>query len=105
MTKITRNGKHSWLVEGHLTFDTVSKALLAFPEINAPVSVSVTLDLSGVTLGDSAGLSLLVEWIVLANKKGVEIRYVNMPQQLSHLAQVLELDFLNSDNERDAAND
>ena len=94
MTNLTRNGKRSWLLEGELTVDVVSKVLNICPE--ADKKEVVTIDLSGVTRGDSAGLSLLIEWMALARKKGGVIRYIKLPSDFARLADVCGLDFLNS---------
>ena len=94
MTSLTRNGKHSWLLEGELTLEVVPKLLRICPEVDK--IESVTIDLSGVTKGDSAGLSLLIEWMALARKKGGVIHYIKLPSDLARLAGVCGLDFLNS---------
>lgn len=97
MTNLTKNGKHSWLLEGELTFDVVSKVLKICPEVDK--KEVVTIDLSGVTRGDSAGLSLLIEWMALARKKGGVVRYIKLPSDLARLAGACGLDFLNSGSE------
>ena len=97
MTKLTKTGEYSWYFEGELTFKTVSKVLPKCPEVDATKTVIV--DLSGLRQGDSAGLSLLIEWMAIARKNGGVIRYIKLPTNLKRLAQVLGLDFLKSDSE------
>ena len=97
MTNLTKTGEHSWYFEGDLTFKTVPKVLPECPEVDATETVIV--DLSGLRLGDSAALSLLVEWMAIARKNGGVIRYIKLPTNLKRLAQVLGLDFLKSDSE------
>lgn len=48
----------------------------------------VTLDLAGVTEVDSAALSLLLEWRREAARNGRSIRYLNLPANLSSLAEL-----------------
>jgi phospholipid transport system transporter-binding protein len=58
------------------------------------------VDLSGVTVGDSAGLSLLVEWLAEARASGGVLRYTSLPENFARLARVAGLDFLNSNVEQ-----
>ena len=54
----------------------------------------IEVDLSGVTHADSAGLSLLIEWLRLAKLQGKQLHYVALPVQLSALASISEVDGL-----------
>ena len=94
MTKLTRTGPSSWSFEGELTFATVTGMLTAGPKVD-PTKPAV-VDLSGLTRGDSAGLSLLVEWLAAARASGGVLRYTGLPENFARLARVAGLDFLNS---------
>jgi len=94
MTKLTRTGSSSWLLEGELTFATVTGMLAAGPEVD-PTKPAV-VDLSGLTRGDSAGLSLLVEWLAVARASGGVLQYTGLPENFARLTRVAGLDFLNS---------
>jgi phospholipid transport system transporter-binding protein len=98
MTKLTRTGLSSWLFEGELTFATVTGMLTGGPKIDP--TKPVVVDLSGLTHGDSAGLSLLVEWLTAARASGGVLRYTGLPENFARLAHVAGLDFLNSDFEQ-----
>jgi len=52
----------------------------------------ITFDLSGVEKTDSAGLALLVEWMVMAEKSGQEIAFQQLPKQMLDIARVSGLD-------------
>lgn len=52
----------------------------------------VDVDLSGVQRSDSAGVALLVEWMVEAHRREREIRYLNIPAQMLSIARVSSLD-------------
>jgi len=54
----------------------------------------IELDLGAVTESDSAGLALLLEWLRLARHANQQIRYLNMPAQISALARISEVDDL-----------
>ena len=94
MTKLTRTGPSSWLFEGDLTFATVTGMLTRGPKVD-PTKPAV-VDLSGLTRGDSAGLSLLVEWLAVARASGGVLRYTGLPENFARLTRVAGLDFLNS---------
>jgi phospholipid transport system transporter-binding protein len=85
------NGKYS--VSGELSFATVTGLLAQSRSLFAGDS-SVELDLSGVTHADSAGLSLLIEWLRQARLQGRQLRYVALPAQLQALASISDVDGL-----------
>ena len=92
MTKLIQTGPSSWLFKGELTFATVAEMLNGNPETNPAKPVIV--DLSGLTRGDSAGLSLLIEWLAAARASGGELRYTGLPENFAHLTHVAGLDSL-----------
>ena len=98
MTKLTKTGPSSWSFEGELTFATVTGMLIGGPKVEP--SNPAVVDFSGLTRGDSAGLSLLVEWLAAARASGAVLRYTGLPENFARLARVAGLDFLNSDLEQ-----
>jgi phospholipid transport system transporter-binding protein len=94
MTELTQTGPSSWSFKGELTFATVAGMLTAGPKVNP--TKSAVVDLSGLTRGDSAGLSLLVEWLAVARASGGVLRYTGLPENFARLTRVAGLDFLNS---------
>lgn len=53
-----------------------------------------TIDLSGVTAGDSAGLAVLVEWMSAARARGASVRYEAVPAQIVAIARISDLEDL-----------
>jgi phospholipid transport system transporter-binding protein len=53
-----------------------------------------TIDLSGVTAGDSAGLAVLVEWMSAARARGTSVRYESVPAQIVAIARISDLEEL-----------
>ena len=98
MTKLTRTGPSSWSFEGELTFATVTAMLSGGPKVD-PTKPAAVVDLSGLTRGDSAGLSLLVEWLAMARASGGVLQYTGLPESFARLARVVGLDFLNGNTE------
>ena len=69
-------------ITGSLTFQTVpdffTRSGAWFRETNGPL----VFNLAGVTLADSAGVALLLEWSRMARTNGREIRFINTPAQV-----------------------
>jgi phospholipid transport system transporter-binding protein len=53
---------------------------------------SAEIDLGGVTNVDSAGLALLIEWIRLARSRDKRLVFLRVPEKLTALARISELD-------------
>ena len=98
MTKLTRTGPSSWSFEGELTFATVTGMLTSGPKVDP--TKSAVIDFSGLTRGDSAGLSLLVEWLAMARASGGVLRFTGLPENFARLARVAGLDFFYSNFEQ-----
>jgi phospholipid transport system transporter-binding protein len=96
--QITQTGPNLWLLEGELTFATVSELLTNGPGID-PTKHAV-VDLSRLTKGDSAGLSLIIEWAARARARGGTVEYIGLRDDFARLARVADLDFLNADLKR-----
>lgn len=53
---------------------------------------NITIDMADIGRADSAGLALMLEWIKQAGQSGKQIRFINIPGQLSSLIRVSGLD-------------
>lgn len=88
---IVNEGSGRFLVDGDLTFSAMDKkSVSSFAFLT--VAKQVTLDLGGVGNADSAGLALMLEWIKHARSKRVQLRFMNIPEQLLNLAKLSGLD-------------
>ncbi|MGE0113827.1 MAG: lipid asymmetry maintenance protein MlaB [Steroidobacteraceae bacterium] len=87
---LVQQGEGRYLVNGELSFATVTDLLRQSQGLFAGES-SLQLDLSGVTHADSAGLSLLIEWLRQARLQGKQLRYLALPAQLQALANISEV--------------
>ena len=72
-------------VDGPLDFSTVA-ALAADGERLFPSQGRVEIDLSGVTTANSAGLVLLLEWMEIARRRKLTLRFRHLPDPLVRLA-------------------
>jgi phospholipid transport system transporter-binding protein len=82
-------------VRGSLTFATARRAraegLQKFRECGAQ---GCEVDCSGISASDSAGLTVLLDWLALAKRDGRSLRYVNLPDDLLAIAKISEVDGL-----------
>ena len=92
-------GSGKFAVHGDLTFETVGRALELSREMFAD-HASIEVDLAGIGEGDSAGLALLLEWVNWAKNFVREIRYVNVPNDITAMAQISEVDTMLTRGER-----
>jgi phospholipid transport system transporter-binding protein len=82
-------------VRGSLTFATARQAriegLEKFQQCGAR---ACEVDCSGIAKSDSAGLSVLLDWLALAKREGRSLRYVKLSEELIALARISEVEEL-----------
>lgn len=92
-------GEGHFALSGEMSFDTAERILEASEKPFAD-HTRIEVDLSGVTLSDSAGLALLLEWVTWANHTVREIKFSGMPERVLAIAKTTEVDGLLSRGER-----
>ena len=85
-------------MRGELTFAAVP-ALAARPATWLRAGGVTTLDLSGVTRADSAGLAMVLEWVAQARNAGGSLRLQAAPEQMLAIARASGLASLFADGE------
>jgi phospholipid transport system transporter-binding protein len=75
-------------VSGQLTFQTVPRFLAHTDKLLKNHVGTVTIDMHDVTLADSAGLALMIEWLQLARAAKHQIVFTNIPEQVRDLIRV-----------------
>lgn len=93
------DGHGHFSLSGEMSFDTAERILQA-SEAPFDEHTRLEIDLSGVTLSDSAGLALLLEWVTWANHTVREIRFSGMPDRVLAIAKTTEVDALLTRGER-----
>jgi phospholipid transport system transporter-binding protein len=82
-------------LRGSLTFATARQAriegLEKFQQCGAR---ACEVDCSGIAKSDSAGLSVLLDWLALAKRDGRSLRYLKLPEELIALAKISEVEEL-----------
>lgn len=83
-------------ISGALSFDTVIELLSQGTSLleKGLLEQGTTIDLTGVTQADSAGLALLIEWLRQARQRGGRLRYTGVPRQLQALAGISDVESL-----------
>ncbi len=92
-------GDGHFALSGEMSFDTAERILEA-SEQPFEEHTRLEIDLSGVTMSDSAGLALLLEWVTWANHTVREIRFSGMPERVLAIAKTTEVDALLTRGER-----
>ncbi len=87
-----RISDNQYSLSGELNMQTVPPVARETQSMFAGLQGDVSVDLSGVTRADSAGLALLVDWLRLARRHKVTLRFRHLPDQLVQIARVSELD-------------
>lgn len=92
-------GDGRFALTGEMSFDSAERILKA-SEKPFEEHTQLEIDLSGVTVSDSAGLALLLEWVTWANHTVREIRFEGMPERVIAIAKTTEVGELLSRGER-----
>jgi phospholipid transport system transporter-binding protein len=91
--RIEPDGDRRLRASGELEFATATEALRAgLAQLAA--GRDWTIDLVGVTAGDSAGLAVLVEWLSAAHARGSQLVFTGIPPQMLAIARISDLDGL-----------
>ena len=93
--ELTEGAPGQFTVRGPLTFATArvarEKGLAAF---GAATSRTLEVDCSGITASDSAGMTVLLDWLSFAKHNGLSLHFGNLPDQvqaIAHISDALEL--------------
>ena len=76
-------------LSGRLNFSSVAHLLRANGWLQGD---QLKVDMSDVEHSNSAGLALLLEWMKIAQQKGLKIKYHNVPEQLLVIARAYGVD-------------
>jgi phospholipid transport system transporter-binding protein len=80
---------------GALTFATARRAReLGLAALRAAGSREVEIDCSAIASSDSAGLTVLLDWLASAKRSGKSLHFVNLPEQLKALGRISDLEEL-----------
>ena len=75
-------------LSGRLTFQTVPRFQGHIGAVLQGDPQPVTIDMRGISLADSAGLALMIEWLQRARAAQREMVFANIPEQVQQLIRV-----------------
>jgi phospholipid transport system transporter-binding protein len=82
---------------GALTFATARQARHLGEQLLAGAgngAAALEIDCHGITVADSAGLAVLLDWLGAARRRGRTLRYTHLPTDLTALARISEVEEL-----------
>lgn len=91
LVELKKTGQGGFAVIGEIGFSTASR-LLAISTQLFDAGADITIDLSGVTRADSAGLAILLEWLDIAKQKNMTVNYRAIPEQILAIARTSGID-------------
>ncbi|MBS0421025.1 MAG: STAS domain-containing protein [Proteobacteria bacterium] len=93
--ELTESAPGNLTARGPLTFATARSARAkGLAVLSATGAKEIQVDCSGITASDSAGMSVLLDWLAFAKRNGRSLHYGNLPEQvqaIAHISDVLEL--------------
>jgi len=88
--RLAAAGPGRFELSGEVGFDDAARLLAEGDAAFAPLD-SVEVDLARITRADSAGLALLIEWLLAARSAGKLLRYCNVPPAVVSLAGISDV--------------
>jgi phospholipid transport system transporter-binding protein len=93
--RLTSSADGHFAAAGPLTFATARRAREIGLRCLAQVPQgALEIDCGGVKPTDSAGLAVLLDWLGAAKRAGRTLRYTQLPQELTALGHISEVDDL-----------
>lgn len=93
--ELRAQGPGRFSATGALTFATARRARTEGRQCLAEAAErELEIDCAGITVADSAGLAVLLDWLAGARQLGRSLRYAQLPQGLIALAQISEVEEL-----------
>ena len=78
--------------QGPLTFVSARRACeLGVQTLAQAPDGKLAIDCRGITVCDSAGLAVLLEWLGVARRAGRSLHYTQLPQDLAALAHISDV--------------
>ena len=90
--ELQQSSPGKFAVRGPLTFATAKLAresgLAAF---GAASSRELEVDCSGITSSDSAGMTVLLDWLAIAKGAGHSLHFASLPEQVQAIARISDV--------------
>jgi phospholipid transport system transporter-binding protein len=90
--RLAADGSGRLQAEGLLTFASARRAReLGLEALEAAGEGALLIDCQGITVADSAGLAVLLDWLAAARAHGRSLRFAHLPQGLAALGRISEV--------------
>src|SRR4051794_12614609 len=87
--ELQETGPGKYAARGPLTFATARLAREdGLAVLKATGSTELEVDCSGITSADSAGMTVLLDWMSVAKRSGRALRFANLPEQVKAIARI-----------------
>ena len=88
-SQLIKEGAGSYYLRGAANYQTVS-GLAEADFLDG--SAKVNIDLTGLQSADSSAIALLLHWQRQARREGVQLHFLNIPEQIKPLITLYDLD-------------
>src|SRR6201996_8223738 len=89
---LTETSPGKFALRGLLTFATARLAReTGLAALNSATAREIEVDCAGITASDSAGMTVLLDWMSSAKRSGRSLHYVGLPEQLKAIAEISDL--------------
>jgi phospholipid transport system transporter-binding protein len=90
--RLTAAAPGSLRAQGPLSFASARRACeLGVQALAQAGSGMLEIDCRGITVSDSAGLAVLLEWLAVARRARRSLRYTHLPEGLTSLARISDV--------------
>ena len=90
--RLTAAAPGSLRAQGPLTFASARRACeLGVQALAQATDGKLEVDCGGITVSDSAGLAVLLEWLAVAQRTRRSLHYTGLPQGLAALARISDV--------------
>ena len=90
--ELTETSPGQFVARGPLTFATARRAReMGLSVLSATSSKDIHVDCSGINASDSAGMTVLLDWLSVAKGSGRSLHYGNLPDQVEAIARISDV--------------
>ena len=90
--ELTETSPGQFAARGPLTFATARLAReKGLAVLGAAASKDIRVDCGGINPSDSAGMTVLLDWLSFAKRSGRSLHYDNLPDQVEAIARISDV--------------
>jgi phospholipid transport system transporter-binding protein len=90
--ELTETSPGQFAARGPLTFATARSAReRGLAVLDGTASKDIHVDCAGISSSDSAGMTVLLDWLAFAKRSGRSLHYGNLPDQVEAIARISDV--------------